>query len=62
MLSERVKSLEVFNSSQKAELQDYKLLQKVFGYKQVDEMLNQAKEITQPKKHNTRFKNYKDER
>ena len=61
-LSERVKSLEVVNSSQKAELQDYKLLRKVFGHKQVDEMLNQAKEITQSKKRNTRFKNYKDER
>ena len=60
--SERVKSLEVVNSSQKAELQDYKLLRKVFGHKQVDEMLNQAKEITQSKKSNTRFKNYKDER
>ena len=61
-LSERVKSLEVVNSSQKAELQDYKLLRKVFGHKQVDEMLNQAKEITQSKKSNIRFKNYKDER
>ena len=61
-LSKRVKNLEVVNSSQKTELQDYKLLRKVFGYKQVDEMLNQAKEITQSKRRNTRFKNYKDER
>ena len=61
-LSERVKSLEIVNTSQKAELQDYKLLRKVFGYKQVDEMLNQTKEITRSKRRNTRFKNYKDER
>lgn len=61
-LSERVKSLEVVNSSQKAELQDYKLLRKVFGHKQIDTMLEQAKEITQSKKRSSRFRNYKDER
>lgn len=61
-LSERAKNLENINASQKAELQDYKLLRKVFGYKQIDAMLEQAKEITQSKKRNPRFRNYKDER
>ncbi len=49
-LSERAKNLENINASQKAELQDYKLLRKVFGHKQIDTMLEQAKEITQSKK------------
>lgn len=61
-LSERAKNLENINASQKAELQDYKLLRKVFGYKQIDAMLEQAKEITQSKKRNPRFRNDKNER
>lgn len=61
-LSERAKNLENINASQKAELQDYKLLRKVFGYKQIDAMLEQAKEITQSKKRNPRFRNDKYER
>ena len=61
-LSERAKNLENINASQKAELQDYKLLRKVFGHKQIDTMLEQAKEITQSKKRSSRFRNYKDER
>lgn len=47
---------------QKVELQDYKLLRKVFGSKQIDDMLKQAKEITQSKQRGSRFRNYKDER
>lgn len=61
-LSERAKNLENINASQKTELQDYKLLRKVFGHKQIDTMLEQAKEITQSKKRSSRFRNYKDER
>ncbi len=61
-LSERAKNLENINASQKAELQDYKLLRKVFGYKQIDTVLEQAKEITQSKKRSSRFRNYKNER
>lgn len=61
-LSERAKNLENINALQKAELQDYRLLRKVFGHKQIDAMLEQAKEITQSKKRNSRFRNYKDER
>lgn len=61
-LSERAKNLENINASQRTELQDYKLLRKVFGYKQIDTMLEQAKEITQSKQRGSRFRNYKDER
>lgn len=61
-LSERAKNLENINALQKAELQDYRLLHKVFGHKQIDAMLEQAKEITQSKKRNSHFRNYKDER
>lgn len=61
-LSERAKNLENINASQKAELQDYRLLRKVFGHKQIDAMLEQAKEITQSKQRDTRFRNDKNER
>lgn len=61
-LSERAKNLENINASQKAELQDYNLLRKVFGYKQIDAMLEQAKEITQSKQRGSRFRNDKNER
>jgi hypothetical protein len=61
-LSEKANNLENINAKQKAELQDYKLLRKVFGSKQIDDMLKQAKEITQSKQREKRFRNYKDER
>ena len=61
-LSEKAKNLENINAKQKAELQDYKLLRMVFGSKQIDDMLKQAKEITQSKQRGSRFRNYKDER
>lgn len=61
-LSERAKNLENINASQKAELQDYRLLHKVFGHKQIDAMLEQAKEIIQSKQRDTRFRNDKNER
>lgn len=61
-LSEKAKNLEKINAAQKSELQDYKLLRKVFGSKQIDDMLKQAKEITQSKQRGSRFRNYKDER
>ena len=61
-LSEKAKNLENINAKQKAELQDYKLLRKVFGNKQIDDMLKQAKEITQSKQRGTRFRNDKNER
>lgn len=61
-LLEKAKNLENINAKQKAELQDYKLLRKVFGSKYIDDMLKQAKEITQSKQREKRFRNYKDER
>lgn len=61
-LSEKAKNLENINAKQKSELQDYKLLRKVFGSKQIDDLLKQAKEITQSKQREKRFRNYKDER
>ena len=61
-LSEKVKNLENINAKQKSDLQDYKLLRKVFGSKQIDDMLKQAKETTQSKQREKRFRNYKDER
>ena len=61
-LSEKAKNLENINAKQKAELQDYKLLRKFFGNKQIDDMLKQAKEITQSKQRGTRFRNDKNER
>lgn len=61
-LSEKAKNLENINAKQKTELQDYKLLRKVFGNKQIDDMLKQAKEITQSKQRGTRFRNDKNER
>ena len=61
-LSEKVKNLENINAKQKSDLQDYKLLRKVFGSKQIDDMLKQTKEITQSKQRGSRFRNYKDER
>ncbi len=56
-LSEKAKNLENINAKQKAELQDYKLLRKVFGNKQIDDMLKQAKEITQSKQREKHSKN-----
>lgn len=61
-LSGKAKNLENINAKQKAELQDYKLLRKVFGNKQIDDMLKQAKEITQSKQRGTCFRNDKNER
>lgn len=61
-LLEKAKNLENINAKQQAELQDYKLLRKVFGSKHIDDMLKQANEITQSKQCKKRFRNYKDER
>lgn len=61
-LTERTKNLENINALQKTELQDYRLLRKVFGHKQIDAMLEQAKEITQSKQRGTRFRNKENER
>ena len=46
----------------RAENSDYKLLRKVFGHKQIDNLLDRAKSEKQSKQREKRFRNYKDER
>ena len=50
------------NENLRAENRDYKLLRKVFGHKQIDDLLDRAKLKKQSKQHEKRFRNYKDER
>lgn len=50
------------NENLRAENRDYKLLRKVFGHKQIDDLLDRAKSEKQSKQHEKRFRNYKDER
>ena len=50
------------NENLRAENRDYKLLRKVFGHKQIDDLLYRAKLEKQSKQREKRFRNYKDER
>ena len=50
------------NENLRAENRDYKLLRKVFGHKQIDDLLDKAKSEKQSKQREKRFRNYKDER
>ena len=50
------------NENLRAENRDYKLLRKVFGHKQIDDLLDRAKLENQSKQREKRFRNYKDER
>ena len=50
------------NEYLRAENRDYKLLRKVFGHKQIDDLLDRAKSEKQSKQREKRFRNYKDER
>ena len=50
------------NENLRAENRDYKLLRKVFGHKQIDDLLDSAKSEKQSKQREKRFRNYKDER
>ena len=50
------------NENLRAENRDYKLLRKVFGHKQIDDLLERAKLEKQSKQREKRFRNYKDER
>lgn len=50
------------NENLRAENRDYKLLRKVFGHKQIDDLLERAKSEKQSKQRKKRFRNYKDER
>ena len=50
------------NENLRAENRDYKLLRKVFGHKQIDDLIDRAKSEKQSKQREKRFRNYKDER
>ena len=50
------------NENLHAENRDYKLLHKVFGHKQIYDLLDRAKLEKQSKQHEKRFRNNKDER
>ena len=50
------------NENLRAENRDYKLLRKVFGHKQIYDLLDRAKLEKQSKQREKRFGNYKDER
>ena len=50
------------NENLRAENRDYKLLRKVFGHKQIDDLLDRAKSEKQSKQREKRFRNYKYER
>ena len=50
------------NENLRAENRDYKLLRKVFGHKQIDDLLDRAKLEKQSKQREKRFRNNKDER
>lgn len=50
------------NENLRAENRDYKLLCKVFGHKQIDDLIDRAKSEKQSKQREKRFRNYKDER
>ena len=50
------------NENLRAENKDYKLLRKIFGSKQIDDLVERAKSEKQSKQREKRFRNYKDER
>lgn len=50
------------NENLRAENKDYKLLHKVFGSKQIDDLVERVKSEKQSKQCEKRFRNYKDER
>lgn len=54
MLSKINSKLKSENENLRSEVKDYKLLRKVFGYKQIDELLEQAKNIKGRKRENPR--------
>lgn len=54
MLSKINSKLKSENENLHSEVKDYKLLRKVFGHKQIDELLEQAKNIKGRKRENPR--------
>ena len=55
-------SAESENETLRLEVKDYKLLHKVFGHKQIDDLLERAKSEKYSKQRGSRFRNHKDER
>lgn len=47
-------STESENENLRSEVKDYKLLRKVFGHKQIDELLEQARNVKGQKRENPR--------
>lgn len=47
-------STESENENLRSEVKDYKLLRKVFGHKQIDELLEQARNVKGQKRENSR--------
>ena len=56
---EQNKQLIADNNRLREEIKDYKLLRKAFGSRQIDSLLEQAR---QPKQRDTRFRNKENER
>mgnify|MGYP000423548554 CR=1 FL=1 len=54
MLSKIKQQAENENENLRSEVKDYKLLRKVFGHKQIDELLEQARSIKGRKRENPR--------
>ena len=54
MLSKINSKLKNENKNLRSEVKDYKLLRKVFGHKQIDELLEQEKNIKGRKRENPR--------
>jgi len=54
MLSKINSKLKSENENLRSEVKDYKLLRKVFGHKQIDELLEQARNIKACKRENPR--------
>lgn len=54
MLSKINRKLKNENENLRSEVKDYKLLRKVFGRKQIDELLEQARNIKGRKRENPR--------
>lgn len=54
MLAKINSKLKNENETMRSELKDYKLLRKVFGHKQIDELLEQARNIKGRKSENPR--------
>jgi cell division protein FtsB len=62
MLSKINSKLKSENENLRSEVKDYKLLRKVFGNKQIDDLLERARSEKRSKQRGERFRNDKNER